>query len=66
MSAILAVILDFSKILFCAKPAARFTEIIRNNVFAEPNRNVIIIESKDKIRTNFIKKLVFYFKLKFA
>ena len=56
MSAILAAILDFSKILFSAK----MQQISRKYVFTASNTNIIKNEWK-KIKTNFAKKLQFLF-----
>ena len=65
MSAILAAILDFSKILFYAKIAANFTEISRKHVFSASNRNIVnnIESRKKKLEQIFLKNLVFYFEL---
>ena len=53
MSAILAAILDFSKILFFCKTATNFTEISREHVCLASNTK------KEEFRTNFPKILQF-------
>ena len=67
MSAILAAILDFSKIFILRKIAANFTEISRKHVFAASNRSIIKNRvKKKKLEQVFSKIYSFLFRTLFA
>ena len=57
MSAILAAVLDFSKIFVLRKNAANFTEISIKHVFADSNRNIIGNRVKKKKLEQVIPKI---------
>ena len=54
--------LGYFKKIILRKTASNFTEISRKHVFADSNRNIIIrTESKEEIRTYFVKSHSFLF-----
>ena len=64
MSAILAAILDFSKILFCTKPQQILLKLVENMCLQRQIGIKLRTESKRRNRNKFCQKVTFfYFKL---